>query len=165
MMKHLVTAADITTLTVVQVSVDDHKLEVAVPLAERRHLRPVLGSALFNELMLFVQDEPYDTDDALAKLANEIKPMLSNWAVVEAWPTLVASITNMGITFSNQREGGSSQVDYKTAGEIKASIQDTAEFETGELRMWLVEHAAEYPSYPQPAPAAPAVLIGGIQFS
>jgi hypothetical protein len=163
-MNHLVTADDITERTVVQVSVDAHKLEVLVPQAQRRHLRPVLGDALYNELVLFIQDSPYDTTDPLAKLADEVKQMLSAWAVVEAWPTLLASITNMGVTLANQRDGGTSQADYKTTIDILASLRDTAEFETGELRRWLVEHAAEYPSFPQPAPPAPEVLIGGIHF-
>lgn len=165
-LKLLITAAEITDLTVVEVSVDDHKLEKAAWKAQRQYLRPLLGAALFGALLAFAQPATPDTEDVLAALANEVKPMLAQWSIYEGWPTLQGHITNAGIQFKSSREG-STRADKEVVDDMRADFLDTATFETAELRAWLTAHKSDYPTW---APegiiqATDDMPVGGFQLS
>jgi hypothetical protein len=104
------------------------------------------------------------TTDPLAKLAEQVKPMLAAWVLVEAWPGLAVQITNAGIKFTQGGEGRTT-ADHKTATELLASYRDTAQFETAELRAWLNARRATYPSYSQPSPVGRSTMpVGGTDF-
>jgi len=164
-MDHLITAEDITERTVAQPNSDKHKLTLAIPVAEGGRLRPVLGAGLYAELILGIQIQPM-AEENLAKLATcePLMNMLSNWALYEAWPTLLVHVTEAGVVVKNGKEVSTS-ADAATADKTRLAIADTAEFWTGELRAWLYEHRAEYPSYVPPTCAAVSSMpLGGVQF-
>lgn len=163
-LQELITAADVKALTVAQLSVDAHKLDVCAPLTRRRYLRPLLGQALHDELLAFVQAPTPDTTDPLAVLAEQVKPMLAAWVLVEAWPGLAAAVTNAGIQYMQGGEGRTT-ADHKAAADLLLSYRDTAEFETAELRAWLNARRATYPSYSQPSPVGRSTMpVGGSDF-
>jgi hypothetical protein len=163
-LKELVTAADVTALTVAQLNVDAHKLNVCASLVRRRYLRPLLGQALHDELLAFAQQAIPDTDDPLAELAEQVKPMLAAWVLVNAWPGLVAQITNAGIQYM-QGGAGRTRTDNEDAADLRESYRDTAQFETQELRAWLNARQATYPSYLQPSPVGRSTMpVGGSDF-
>ncbi|MDF7810750.1 hypothetical protein [Hymenobacter sp. YC55] len=162
-LKHLITAEEIPDRTVAQPNADLHKLSLAIPLAERKHLKKLLGPALFAELLLSVQTATTD-DEPLARLANldELKDMLCQWALVEAWPNLQVHVAEAGIVVKNGKEVSTS-ADEKLAQKTLDSHISTANFYSSELTAWMVEHKADYPSYAPPLAAALSTMpVGGI---
>jgi hypothetical protein len=162
-MNHLITADHIKESTVASLSIDAHKLEVFVPLAEGKHLKPLLGLSLFSELVIAAQTPPLA--GAMLELATECVNMLSWWTVVEAWPSLLVHVTNAGVVVKTGGQNGTTTADATVTAAALQAHMATAEFYTGELRAWLYEHRADYASYPQPAPARKSSMpLGGVQF-
>lgn len=160
----LITQADIVTSTTIEKNISAAKLVNSISRAQRRHLRQVLGVALYDELLAAVVaagDDPLPTPYAALK-AQLIEP-LAHWTLVEAWPTLLVNITDSGLTFRAGRE--STTADYQAANATLSAIRATAEFLTADLKAWLQANAADYPSYSaSPVTEAPVSLTGGIYF-
>lgn len=162
-MNRLITAAHIKESTVAGLSIDAQKLEVHVPLAQGKHLRPLLGAALFDELVLAAQTAPIQ--EPYLALATECVNMLSWWTVVEAWPALLVHVTAAGVVVKTGGQNGTTSADAAVAAATLAAHRNTAQFYSDELRRWLIAHANDYPSYPQPAPIrSESMPLGGIQF-
>ena len=163
-LKRLISFADVTARTVVNVGSEAHKFDVAIPNAERRHLRPVLGSLLYSDLLNFVQQATPDTDDPLAELAEQVKGMLAAWSVVVAWPSLLGHIEAAGFnTKVGNKADGTSRADVELAELTIEDLRDTAAFESSELLTWLAEHAADYPSWVKPGGTTPSQMpLGGL---
>ncbi|TGE08249.1 DUF6712 family protein [Hymenobacter fodinae] len=162
-LKHLITSDEVTERTVVQVNAGHKKITIAIPLAEGRRLRPLLGDRLFDELLAFAQKEASDVADPLASLANEVKNMLAEWTVVQAWPSLSMHVTDAGMTVKNGKDVSTS-ADYKTTQDLLAMVTGNAEYYSSEFVRWITEHKSDYPSYaPYGSVAAPSSgLIGGL---
>lgn len=154
-MKHLIDANDIKALTTIQLNTEAHRLEITIPDAEQRHLRPLLGPALFDALLLFIQPETPDTTDELAKLASQVKPMLSQWALVEAWPNLLVHVANAGVVLKTGASGqGTTSADAATLAQVLTAHRDTAIWRGQELVRWLESNKANYPAYASTTPVA-----------
>ena len=163
-LKHLVSFSDVTARTVVELGSNAHKFAVAIPRAETRHLRPVLGDALFSDLLNFVQLATPDTADPLAKLAEEAKDMVCDWAVVEAWPSLLGHIEAAGFTTKvGEKSTGTSTADVLLTDRTLSSLRDSALWSSGELTRWLFQNAAAYPTWPKPGGApSTEMALGGL---
>ncbi len=187
-MKNLISFADITAHTVISIGSEPHKLNLAVPLAQGRHLRPLLGLPLFDELLTFADSAPdapatrdaaalaeYDTalaawrlsvgEDPLLALLTEVKPMLSNWTVVEAWPSLLGHITAAGLVLKTGKSEGTTAADEKLANTMFSGVQSLAIYHGEELDTWLKKNRSTYAEFLSQTPAATGRLpIGGICF-
>lgn len=162
-MKHLITADDIKGLTAAQLGIDSQRLEITIPEAEQRHLRPLLGPSLFDELLLFVQVATPSTTDPLAALANQVKPMLSQWALVEAWPNLLMHVTNSGMVLKTGTGQGTTSADAAVVSQVLTAHRATAAWRGQELVRWLESNKADYPAYQSTTPVATGrALYGGI---
>ncbi|WP_310394157.1 DUF6712 family protein [Hymenobacter sp.] len=160
---HLITFADVTARTVVALGSEPHKFTVAIPRAEQRHLRPVLGPALYDQLRAFVEANPLATTGPLAALAAEVKDMLASWAVVEAWPSLLGHIEAAGFVTKVGKSEGTSTADVQLADRTLADLRETAGWQSGELARWLAARAADYPDWAAPGGApATEMLLGGL---
>jgi len=160
---HLIEVEEIPERTAAQPNSDKHKLKLGIHLAESKHLRKLLGVALYSELMLSVQTGSGE-DMALAKLASseELKNMLCQWALVEAWPSLLVHITEAGLTVKNGKDVSTSADANQTEAALEGHI-NTATFFSSELTAWMIEHKADYPSYRPPTVAAYSTMpVGGI---
>lgn len=188
-MTHLITPDDIVAQTVISVSTEPHKLAQAIPLAQGKHLRPLLGLPLFDELLAFAGTAPdlpatrdaaalaaYATAraawllavelDPLFALLAEAKPMLCAWAVVEAWPSLLGHITPAGVVIKTGKSEGTSSADVTLAALMFSGIQETAIFRSAELGRWLARNRARYAGFLPTAPAPTGRLpIGGVCFA
>ncbi len=160
----LITQADIVACTTIEKNIDAAKLVGFISIAQRRHLRQVLGTTLYDVLLDAVDAAdvtPLPTN--LADLKARLTEPLAHWVLVEAWPTLLVNITNSGLTFRAGQD--STTADYKAADSTLSAIRSTAEFLTADLKAWLQANAADYPSYPAtPVTPAPASLVGGVYF-
>jgi hypothetical protein len=146
-MKNLVDAADIKTHTTAQLGVDANRLELSVPEAQQRHLRPLLGRALFNELLAYAQLAAPDAEDKRAALLSEVKPMLCQWALIEAWPNLLLHITNAGLVLKTGNAQGTTTADAKLVAQVYTAQRETAVWRGQELSTWLESNKADYPAY------------------
>lgn len=161
-MKQLITPAEVSARTVLQLNAAQKKIEVAIPLAQLRRLRPLLGDELFDELLVFVQKEASDVADPLAALQQQSLDMLAGWSIVEAWPTLIAHITEAGIVIKNGKDVSSS-ADAQTVKELLDQQIGAAQLHSSELVRWIVKKRADYPSYrPFAQLAAQAMPVGGL---
>lgn len=161
-LKHLITPEEITARTVVTLNASAKKLGVAIPLAQGKHLRPLLGAKLFDELILFVQAATPDTEDALAELSQQVKDLLCAWTVVEAWPTLLAHVTEAGVVVKNGKDV-STQSDYRTQQDVLAAITRTAQYYADLFVLWLEDNKSAYPAYaPFRAKTRERMPVGGL---
>jgi hypothetical protein len=182
-MKNLITAADIKTHTAASLNVETHKLEVTIPEAQARHLRPLTGSRLLAQLVAFVKDAPeppvlvglgaqvqakaeadYTTalddwrtahaTDVLLALWDEVKPCLAQWALVDAWPNLLVHVENAGVTVKTGKSEGTTSADAATLNQVLNAHRDTAIWRGEELINWLEAHKSDYPTYESTRPTA-----------
>jgi len=163
-MKTLISFDQVVARTVLQPNVDAQKVELAIKVVQPMYLKKLLGAALYNELLLAAQAEPLE-DEKLAALLNsdELQNMLAQWVVVQAWPDLLVHLTNAGVVLKTGKDTSTS-ADAKLVESTLAAHTRTADFYTNELRAWLYEHRADYPSY-QPAGArvpAETMPLGGL---
>lgn len=187
-MKNLITFADIVENTVISIGSEPHKLLIAIPLAQGRRLRPVLGLQLFDELLAFADSAPnaptardaaalanYEaalTDwrastaaDPMLKLLGEVKPMLSNWAVVEAWPSLLGHITAAGMVLKTGKSEGTTAADEKLVNTMFSGVQSLAIYHGEELDTWVKKNRSTYAEFLPATPAATGRMpIGGVCF-
>lgn len=164
MLNRLISFDDITARTVVELGGEAHKFDVAIPLAEGQHLRPVLGYALYGDLLNFVQQQTPDTADPLAELAERVKDMACAWAVVEAWPFLLGHIEASGYnTKVGEKTTGTSMADVQLADRTLAALRSTALFHSNELATWLAANATTYPAWEKPGgPPSTEMPLGGL---
>jgi hypothetical protein len=182
----LVTPADIVAETVVSIGTEPHKLAKAIPLAQARHLRPLLGLALFDELLALADtapDYPGSRDaaavqeynaaraawllsieaDPLGQLLAQVKPQVCAWAVIEAWPSLLGHVTAAGIVTKVGKSEGTTSADERLAAQMFDGLRETAVFESEELARWLKKNADKFTAYCSPRPRQTGRLaIGGI---
>ncbi|MDO7849033.1 hypothetical protein Q5H92_21895 [Hymenobacter sp. M29] len=187
-MKHLITPADITAQTVISITAEAHKLALAIPIAQGRHLRPLLGLQLFDELLSFAESAPelpaardaasmtaYEAarqawrsaaaTDPLLTLLDEVTPMLCAWALIEAWPSLIGHITPAGIVLKTGKSEGTTSADAGLMREMFAGLRELAVFRGEELDAWLRRNRQLYSRFLPSTPAATgAGLIGGCFF-
>jgi hypothetical protein len=174
-MKTLITAADIKQLTTVSENASDKKLAKAVPDAETRHLRPLLGSRLYAELLAFAQGAPeqpvlaglsqqeedkaaadYKIEFAAWRTANagpllalwdQVKSCLAQWALVEAWPDLLVHIDEAGINVKTGNAQGTTTADAATLARVWDGHRDKAVWRGDELVNWVESKKNDYAAY------------------
>ncbi len=190
-MKTLVTALDIKERTTVSKTADDEKLNKAVPDAETRHLRPLLGLPLFTALLAFVGSAPeppavgslsataeaaalaaYNTlldawrttnAGALLRLWDAIKPCLCQWALFDAWPDILVHVENAGVTMKTGNANGTTSADADILNQARDNHRDKAVWRGSELVAWLDSNKTDYPAYASTKPAATGKQpLGGI---
>lgn len=189
-MKNLITPAMIVEATVISLSTEPGKLRKAIPLAQGKHLRPLLGWVLFDALLDFAAtgpDEPLGTDapaleayrqareawilamaatqPRMLLLLKQVESMLCAWSVVEAWPALLGHVTTAGVVLKTGKSEGTTTADEKTETKIFIGLQNTAIYYTEELSRWLLANRSNYALFMPQAPQQTGRLpIGGICF-
>jgi hypothetical protein len=189
-MKNLITAADITALTAANLSVEAHRLEITIPQAQARHLRPLLGLQLYADLLAFTQGAPdvpgpkalaaeltaYATAldswrtsvaaDPLLALFDQVKPMLAQWGLIEAWPNLLVHVANAGVVLQTGNQNGTTTADAATLNQVYTRQRETAVWLSEEIVQWLERNKAAYPAYVSTRPLVtarqPIDTLGGI---
>lgn len=182
-MKNLIQAATVKLLTVVGQSAEDHKLEMAIPDAQTRYLRPLVGGPLLTQLLAFVADAPQakslvglpalaataqqqadelalkawrdaQADNPLLALWDELKSCLAQWAFVEAWPNLLIHIDAAGMTLKTGSNTGTTIADAATLKVVLGAHRDTAIWRGQELVSFLESNKTKYPAYQSTTPTA-----------
>lgn len=181
-MKTLITAADIKAHTVASLSVEAHKLAIAITDAQQRHLRPLIGAKLLTQLLALVEDAPdlpsgtgaaqvvaaattkYEQDlaawrlahaaDPLLALLDQLTPCLAQWALVEAWPNLLVHVENAGVLLKTGNANGTTTADVATLNQVLSAHQATAVWRGDELVNWLERNKTDYPAYQSSCPLA-----------
>ena len=162
----LISRDDIVAVTTIEKNVDEQRFMAFAKQAQRRHVRQVLGVALYQGLCdaVAAATEQVPLDAPWLALQAALRPALAWLTLVEAWPMLLVHVTNAGLTIKSGRD--SERADARLMTSTLSAVRDTAEFELAELKAWLEANAADYPTYPaQPVTPAPAALLGGVYFS
>lgn len=187
-MIHLISPADVVANTVISLGSEPHKLRIAIPLAQGKYLRPLLGLQLFDELLTFAESAPdypaqpnattlaaYNTaraewletvaEEPMMKLLKEATPMLCAWTVIEAWPSLLVHVEAAGVTVKTGKSEGTSSADAQLVSKAFDGLQSTAVFHSEELDTWLKKNRSTYAEFLPQTPAATGRLpIGGVCF-
>jgi hypothetical protein len=174
-MTNLVTAAEIKKLTTVGENASTKKLTRAVPLAEIKHLRPLVGPRLLAELLALASTAPeapalaglsaqqeaaaLETYEATLKewrganagvlltLWDQVKHCLAQWAVVIAWPSLLVHVDEAGVTVKTGNAQGTTSADARTLDKVWDDHRDTAIFLGDELVCWLESKKLDYAAF------------------
>lgn len=119
----LITAEDIKENAPISASIDVQLLEPFLPLAQTFHLKPVLGTTLYNELIDAVSGDTLSGAN-YTLLVNYIQPMLTWYAYLEALPFIWSKTSARGLTkdFSDTSQA----LDRKELEMMKQEILDKA---------------------------------------
>lgn len=119
----MITAEDIKDYAPISAAIDPQLLEPFLPLAQSFHLRPVLGTSLYNDIITQISGDTIS--EANFELLNDyIRPMLVWYAYYEALPFIWSRTNAKGITkgFSDTTES----LDKKEFELLKQEILDKA---------------------------------------
>jgi len=143
-------------------------LEPDLRVAERRHLRPVLGPALYNELSALsdadVQaalDEPASATGGLLLLVHEA---LANLGLLEYLPLNQLQINDAGVYVVN---GGSRPFQWQI-DQLKASLRGKGYNALESVLEYLEAHAADFPAWATSAAAVQAreqLIASAVEFT
>jgi hypothetical protein len=122
-------------------------LEPDLRVAERRHLRPVLGPALYNELSAFSDDDlqaalddSTSTTGGLLKLVHEA---LANLGLLEYLPLNQLQVTDGGVYVIT---GGSRPFQWQI-DQLKANLRGKGHNALESVLEYLEEHVADFPAW------------------
>ena len=143
-------------------------LEPDLRVAERRHLRAVLGTALYNELTALTDeqvqaalDQPSGATGGLLRLVHEA---LANLGLLEYLPLNQLQIGDGGVWVSS---GGSRPFQWQI-DQLKASLRGKGYNALEAVLEYLEEHAADFPAWASSAAAVQAreqLIASAAEFS
>jgi hypothetical protein len=134
----------------VRVSADGTKLENLEPdlrVAERRHLRPVLGAALYNELSALSNDDVQaaldDSTSATGGLLRLVHEALANLGLLEYLPLNQLQINDGAVYVVS---GGSRPFQWQI-DQLKASLRGKGYNALESVLEYLEAHLADFPAW------------------
>jgi hypothetical protein len=143
----------------VRVSTDGTRLENLEPdlrVAERRHLRAVLGPALYNELSALSDDDVQaaldDSTSATAGLLKLVHEALANLGLLEYLPLNQLQINDGGVYVIS---GGSRPFQWQI-DQLKASLRGKGYNALESVLEYLEAHVADFPAWATSAAAVQA---------
>lgn len=160
----LITGDLVKTLTGVETNINvPQRLQPHLVPVQRQHIRPVLGSALYESLCDAVEaaaaEDPTPLTAEQTELLDTLRPALAFHMIAACWPALNVHITQAGIV----QKGGqqATTADYKAQSDARAVYAAHGDRFLTDLRTFLIAHAADYPEYVVPACTSPRTSGGG----
>ena len=133
--------------TAVHGNVDPQDLLPSVVAAQDIYVQSLLGTTFYNGLKSrIVASTMTAAEETL--LDNYIAPMLANYALYVAMPTLTYKIFNKSVSQPTSEESVPAtleQVKY-----VRDSVMNTAEFYRERAREFLIDNQSDYPEYQNP---------------
>lgn len=135
------------TTTAVHGNVDPQDLLPAVVAAQDIYVQALLGTTFYNGLKGRVQA---GTETVVEKtlLNDYIAPMLANYALYQAFPTLAYKIFNKSVSQPTSEE--SNPATLEEIKYVRDGVLNTAEFYRERAREFLKDNESDYPEYQNP---------------
>ena len=133
--------------TLIEMNVDDSKLTTLIIKCQRIYLQQVLGSSYYDHLSTAISGGTLTTiEDNLIR--NYVQPMVAEYVVYEALPSLTFKATNKAVV--KQNSDNSTPIDLDELKFFRASVRDMAEFMGERLNKELCNNISLYPEYNNP---------------
>jgi hypothetical protein len=133
--------------TAVHGNVDPKDLTPAVVAAQDVYVQSLLGSTFYNGLKSRVEAGT-ETADERYLINNYISPMLANYALYQAFPTLAYKIFNKSILQPTSEESQPATLDQIKY--VRDSILNLAEFYRERSREYLIDNESLFAEYQNP---------------
>ena len=145
-----ITQQFIKDTTAIDGNVDDKYLLVAIEDAQKMHILPILGTALYNEIASQITA---GSTTALNRtlLDDYIQDALKYWVVYEGIDLFHYKITNKAIM--EKSSDNSQPVDQVDVIRLMDRNRDKAEFFSERLTKYLIENVSDYPLFDNPGSA------------
>lgn len=156
--EYFITAEEVTIHTDVQKNVDKQYFEPRLKRCQQEVIKPLLGSALYEELLdAFTaeqQEVPVPMPEHLDTLHGQLVPVMAQHVFLKSLPHMVVKATNKGLKVGEMELSDAQYRHYRDA------VTSEAESRSRDLTDWLEANKAAYPNYKVAAVAARP--IGGI---
>lgn len=117
-----------------------------IPIAERIHIFPILGEALYDELLNQVTDN--ELTEVNSTLLLKLYRIEGIAVVVEALPFIWGHLSKTGITLG--KSDNSDSISNKDITYIETRLNAQLENEKRYVKQWLDDHSDAYPLYTKP---------------
>ena len=114
-----------------------------IPIAESVHIEPIIGKALYEELLDQVQNNNLTNENSTLLL--EIYKVEGIAVVYEALPFLYANITSVGIT--KGKSDNSDSIDNKDITYLNTHLKSQLDFAKRKLKEFLDDNSNHFPKY------------------
>ena len=118
-----------------------------IPISEQIHIMPILGTALYEELLEQVTENKLT--DKNSTLLLEIYKVLGIAVLYESLPFVWSHISQVGIT--KGKSDNSDSVDNNDLSYINTHVKAQLDYAKKYLRDWLDEYQINFPLYKQEA--------------
>lgn len=144
----------------IDLNVDDKTLSGAIKEAQEIHIRDIIGSGLYDDLITEVSGGSVSADNQTL-LNNYIRPCLKYYAIVEA-------IMPMTFKLMNKAVGKRSADNFEPVAQgdmtlIEQRFRDKAEYYSNRLTDFLHENQQTYPLFLNPGSGIDVIRPGGVQ--
>ena len=114
-----------------------------IPISEQIHIMPILGTALYEELLEQVTENKLTDENSTLLL--EIYKVLGIAVLYESLPFVWSHISQVGIT--KGKSDNSDSVDNNDLSYINTHVKAQLDYAKKYLRDWLDEYAINFPLY------------------
>ena len=111
--------------TVINGNVDPELINPFIIQAQNIHIEQVLGTDLFNEIIINIQNNTISGDTKVL-LDDYILPAVIQWTIYEALPSLSMKLTNK--TVGRKNSDNTEPVDLTDIKYLRSSVRDVAEY-------------------------------------
>lgn len=117
-----------------------------IPIAERIHIFPILGEALFDELLTQVSEN--SLTEVNSTLLLKLYRIEGIAVVLEALPFIWTHFSKTGLTLG--KSDNSDSISNKDITYIETRLTAQLESEKRYVKQWLDDHSEAYPLYTKP---------------
>ena len=133
--------------TAIHGNVDPQDLLPAVVASQDIYVQSLLGTTFYNGLKARVVAGT-ETAEEEQLLNDYIAPMLANYALYQAFPTLAYKIFNKSVSQPTSEE--SNPATLEEIKYVRDGVLNTAEFYRERAREFLIDNESDYPEYQNP---------------
>lgn len=152
----------IKATTYVDENVDEKYIRIAIELAQRLWIRPIIGSGLFDELQTQINAATLTALNTTL-LSTYIQPAMEYWTLYELVEPMLYKFQNKNIAKKNS--DNSNPIDLDEAVHLKNKFKNIAESYTDTIKLYLLQNTSNYPLYSNPGTGVDVVHPGNNAFS
>lgn len=120
--------------TVINNNVDNELLEPFIIQAQNKHIEPIIGTGLFNEIKTNIQNNTV-SGDTKTLLDDYIQPCLKEWVLYESLPFINYKLTNKSV--GTKSSDNSEPAELNELQYLRKNVRDTAEYMSQRLTDYL----------------------------
>lgn len=128
--------------TVINGNVDGELLEPFILLAQNVHIEPIVGTALYNDIITNISSL---SADYVTLLEDYLQPALVQWALYESLPFINYKLTNKSIATKNS--DNSDPVELNELHYLRTTVKDVAEYMSERATLFLKANTDTYPLF------------------